>query len=1177
MTDLQINLLGPPEILWENKHLNINRRTPRTLLYFLASQNNFIGRGKLLSTFWQDSTPAVARRRLRVALSRIRSEIPVPNIIAIQNDLVGLDPTNLSVDLKYFGELKDLIGTTPWSVPTNQILPENIFKSMLSAINLWRGTQFLEGTELPNSSILDDWWYQTNLELTQLRIRLLTRISDHYFAAGKVEEALTYSRFAVESDNLNEDLHYRVLKLLVDLEHFQEARQHYLSTTKLLQDELDTQPSQQLISIYRKIQSKTKTSSPTPQSNLRLLSSIHTPFVGRKRDFSKLSSSMDNGCGTIITGESGLGKTRLVQEFCELYAPGRRILSTHCRPAEINLPFQPFIELLRNNISSSEWKNLSRTWAEPLSVLIPEILPGHKSNITPLVSINPDQNRAALFEAIRQVLLLISQKSDLVIFIDDLQWSDAASISTIAYLIERAPFNENAFLILASRADAINKNIEEILIANHTTSNLEIIDLERLNTSEISGLGRYVLGYPLEKELVDQLNQETGGNPFIVLETLRSIQKSDPHTGSAGISGKERLPLANSVYVLIKNRLGQLSPTAREICEYAAVIGTEFDPVLISNANQQSLSVTARALEELTQRNLVNAVHQSHQETTWRFIHDKIRETIIRDTNRIRLRFLHERIAQTLESNLDSQSNSQSAVLARHYEYAGNPSTAFSYWLKAAQWARQLYSSKEAMQILSHAENLIHISKEVTSDDLICDFYNEWTELAYEIEDANMIREHNNDLFNLGQSKNSKLLIGTALDGLSIACMVENQFDEGLAYTNQALTYLKQTGNANVIMNSHTNRGVYLYMLGRLNEAIQSFETALTLGNSDDDPAIQRGMANAHYQLALSQTLAGWPEIGLKNAKISLELAKNSGHHHIAVTAYLASSLALYFMADYNNAREQNSKGIEIAKRLHANRMLGYLYASRAFSDYASGKIGSAYELSLRIFELGKEHNHQEIQSLAHRIRGDIYLLLLDYEGARQEYQLGTEFGARDFWGLDSLVRFGYAQIRTGQAGPGMVNLHRGIDLAQSAGIGMVEIRGLQFLSYAHLSREEWDLTRQVTLQLEHMARVRTLPLVGLVAKFLGGIANQNLSNPKEDIEQLEYLLSMLGDVDQPYIALRILLHLVRLKEHSGFDTKREIVQITSILNQCEELAYPTNIQAAFQIFRNKVETMISG
>jgi DNA-binding SARP family transcriptional activator len=234
MTELKINLLGPPEILWENERLNINRRIPRTLLYFLASQNNFIGRGKLLSIFWQDTPPPIARRRLREALSRIRAEIPVANFITIDNDLVGLNQSYLAIDLAKFRIIQEDIGNAPWVVPSDQLLPERILHPVKNAIDLWRGTQFLEGSELPNSTYLDNWRYQTNLSLTQDRTRLLSRISDHYFAAGQFEEALTYSRLAVDSDTFNEELHYRVLRLLVDLQRYPEARQYYVSTVKML-------------------------------------------------------------------------------------------------------------------------------------------------------------------------------------------------------------------------------------------------------------------------------------------------------------------------------------------------------------------------------------------------------------------------------------------------------------------------------------------------------------------------------------------------------------------------------------------------------------------------------------------------------------------------------------------------------------------------------------------------------------------------------------------------------------------------------------------------------------------------------------------------------------------------------------------------------------------------------
>ena len=1176
MPNLKINLLGPPEILWEQERFNINRRIPRTLLYFLATQNNLIGRGKLLSIFWEDTSPPIARRRLRESLSRIRAAIPLDDFIVIENDLVGLNHPGISVDLKKFREIQDGIGSSLWVVPTDQLLPEEMFQSAKSAVDLWRGTHFLEGIELPKSTFLDDWRYQTNLNLTQNRVRLLARISDHYFSGGQFEEGLRYSKLAVDSDPYNEELHYRVLRFLIEMDRNQEASQYYLSTTKLLKDELDVRPSQQLVSMYRQIQRSTSTSSISPRTDWRLLASIRTPFVGREDEFNQIKTAMEKSNAIFISGDSGLGKTRLVQEFCGLNSTSRRIISSYCRPAEINLPFQPFIELLRNSVSSSDWKNYPITWTEPLSTILPEILPNSSSHKSPVLSISPDQNRSTLFEAIRQVFLMISRNSDLILFIDDLHWSDTETLSTIAYLIERAPFTENAFMILAARSEDTNQSLNDILFANHTASNLINLELGKLNQDEISGLGRYVLGYPLEKDMVNQLDLETGGNPFIVLETLRSIRGIDTISGLSGISGQPKLPLADSVYSLVKERLGQLSPAAREICENAAIIGIEFDPILISQANKQPLSITARAIEELKQRNIIESVHRPNQEITWRFIHDKIRESIIRDTSRIRLRILHESIANTLEAKFGSQTRSQAALLARHYEYAGRATTALNYWLQAAQWARQLFSSSEALRILSHAENIVLTSSDSINDELIHDFYVEWTELSYEIEDSEQIRKHNNRLYEIGQAKKSKLLIGTALVGNSVACLVENEFEDGLAYTNQAIPYLKTTDNAFEIMSSHTNRGVYLYMLGRLNEAIESFELALSLGNADEDTSILRGMANAHYHLGLSQTLAGWPELGLKNAKTSLELANDIGHHHIAVTAYLASSLAYYFMADYKKARRDNTIGIEIAKKLQANRMLGYLYVAKAFLEYSAGNLGSAYELSDAIYNIGEQHNHHELQSIALRIRGDIYMLLQSYEEALQEFQLGSEFGRHDFWGIDNLVRKGYSEIQTGQLETGMINLHRGIDLARAAGFGMVEIRGMQLLSIAHASRKEWQLTGKITDQLDQMARIRGLPMVGILAKIFIGMGEFDEKKSESSLDQLDYLLKMLGDEDQPYIAIRILIQKFMLKKRSNIDPHREVMQIREILDRCEKLAYPQKIQAAFQRYKGEIKYLIS-
>lgn len=1173
MTDLQINLLGPPEIRYEQQLINVKRRIPRTLLFYLASQGNFVGRGKLLNLFWEDSSPNVARRRLREALSRIRAEIPDSNVLTIHYDLVGLDTTKSCVDQRSFLDLQDSIGNQPWTIPPDKSLPETTLQSMIRAANLWRGSQFMEGAELPNTRQLENWWQQTNSQLTHLRTRLFTRICDHYRVSGQLEDALKFVHKALESDNLNEDLHFKVLSLLIEMGQYQEARQYYSFVAKLLNDELDTQPSQQLVSIYRQIQRRTLSNFQSSQLDWRILASVHTPFVGRQPEFLQLQDAMDNGGGCIVSGESGLGKTRLAQEFCELFANERRIFVTHCRPAEINLPFQPFIELLRNQISTTEWQYLSKIWVEPLTLLLPELSSLQLSQNLTITSFDPDQNRSTLLEAIRQVFLLVAQKNNLVLFLDDVQWADEASLSTISYLIERPPFDHKALIILAARTDEVNENLNHFLSSNHNSSRLNYIGLERLGSKEISSLGRYVMGYPLGQELVDQLEYETGGNPFIILETLRSLQVSKTHSGT---SSHSKLPLAKSVYSLIQNRIERLSPLARETSEFAAVLGMEFDPEVISIASQHNFSIIARAIEELNQRNFIEAINRPSQATFWRFIHDKIRETILLDTNPIRLRFLHEHIARALEISLDSRKGSQAAVLAQHYELAGKVAPALNYWLKAAQWARQLFTAGEAHQIFSRSEKLILDSADVISDELIHDFYAEWTEMAYEVQDVQTIREQNSTLLKLGRERRSQLLIGTALDGLSDACMAENLFEEGLTYTNQAISCLNQTDNDFEKMDTHIHRGVFLYMLGRINEAIQSFELALTLGDSDENPQIQRAMANCHYQLALTQTLAGFPKLGLEQASISLKKANNIGHHHTAVTAYTASSLAYYYMADYNKARQDNKEGIELAKRIQANRMLGYLYAIKSFLDIASGDLGAACNSAQIVSKIGKDYDYQEIRSISHRILGDIFLLLEAPSKACEFFQQGLDLGSRNFWGLDNLIRLGYAQIRNNQIESGMHNLIRGIDLAKSTGLGIITIMGNLFLSYAHIYLEEWELARQISSSLEKQAHRRSMFLVQAMSQITQGISESKIGVRSVSIEQLQSTLDTYADIEYPFIELRTLIRLIKAKQQSGLDTNEDTERVNEILDYFERNAYPEYILQAVLEFRQKQLKLIS-
>jgi predicted ATPase len=435
-----------------------------------------------------------------------------------------------------------------------------------------------------------------------------------------------------------------------------------------------------------------------------------------------------------VLGESGLGKTRLVQEFCQTLAGDRRILLMHGRQAEGNLPFQPFIELFRNSLSPEEWLSLSPIWAGHLAVLLPELLVMRPDLETFPAPSDPSRSSALLYESIRQVLVLIAQNGPLILFLDDAHWADEATLAAVAYLLERPPFDLQALLILAYRKEEANPNLENLLSIARPASMFRSIPLSRLSPDEIFQLGRSILGALPDSQFIQHLAQGTGGNPLFILETLRALKEPIQQSEVAGL----RLPTAESIQTLIRSRLRRLTPEAREVLETAAIIGSEFDPEVISQVNEKNLAEVGASLDELETHTLVEPLSIPPQPIRYGFIHDKFREIILEELKPMRTVHLHRRVAHTLAANPGIQSERQAAVIAQHYEAGGEAANAFKFWLEAGEHARRLYSSQDAMRIFKHAESLIDISGNQIPDEPIRQLYSEWTQVAFTIEDERM-------------------------------------------------------------------------------------------------------------------------------------------------------------------------------------------------------------------------------------------------------------------------------------------------------------------------------------------------------------------------------------------------------------------------------------------------------
>jgi len=133
---LMIHMLGQPRIFWGDQQIVIQRKLARIFIYYLACQKSMIGRSDLVVVFWPDSPNS--RQHLRDLLSKLRAELPDPDIILTDRDWIGLDYAKVNSDVLIFEDLYEQL-SLPFLNIENRPLPEAIYRKMLNAINMWSG------------------------------------------------------------------------------------------------------------------------------------------------------------------------------------------------------------------------------------------------------------------------------------------------------------------------------------------------------------------------------------------------------------------------------------------------------------------------------------------------------------------------------------------------------------------------------------------------------------------------------------------------------------------------------------------------------------------------------------------------------------------------------------------------------------------------------------------------------------------------------------------------------------------------------------------------------------------------------------------------------------------------------------------------------------------------------
>lgn len=1030
---LRINLFGAPAVYDESgKPLVIRRRLTRALLYYIAAQGRPITRDHLIDRFWPDEPLDKARALLRDGLGKAREALPDKELLQATRDSVTLDYRRVSVDLLEIQSLLETIKAGTRKLPENLPLPAEIYRQMLKVMQTWDGRSFLPGGDVEYSDDLSDWMRQAEEEITRELARISKRLARHEAASGHPDQANRWLKTALQFDEFDAEIHQAILENYLKSDLLKDAQAYFESLENTFGDRGDYPRG--VRALEPRIYAAPSSDIPALPPDWNVRQSLQVPFIGQEEILEQMERAYRTGGGVLIYGEAGAGKTRLVQEFFRRQKGFPRLMLASCQPLESGMPFSPWISLLRNSISQAEWRKLDANWADSLSLLLPELGQFRNPSI-PAPPKTPDVSRSALLEAVHKTLLLIANKGPIILFLDDVHWADESTLAIVAYLLREEFFSQGrGLLVMTARIEEQNAQLDRFLLASYPLP-ARRLEMRALTSEEIAELCEQVLSRPLPFSIVGQLGQDTGGNPFFLLEILSRLQETYP---ADELADAENLPLPASISELVKARLSTLTPEARELFSIGAVMGSSFELAVIEKAVSFSPEQVIDALDALDATRLVRSLPGDRP--IYAFRHEKIRESLLNELSPGRKRLLNQKCALVLEEYHGSQKDVVASKLALHYEAAGDLLKAFEYWKIAAKNAYRLASFYECTEAYHRAERLLPRAVGLT-DEQIYEMYTAWITLASDNDDAAELERLSQSLGALGRERGSDLLAGTSFTAQGEARMARNQFEQAYEAAMQAYAHVARSGNTAEMARLMARQGIYLRMMGRIRDAQGWFSKVLHVTRDATEPSLVISRADANHQMSMTENLSGFPARALEYTRRSLEDAETAGYSYGKIIAHSSLGFSYYLKGELAKGREACLQGLSLLGQIAAWRMVVYLDVYCAMNEIEMGLLGPAWKHAQHAIDLGRKYGHGKTMSLGYRLLGDIHAYLLNFKKAQRAYDQGIAAAGEHFIGSESLYRRGYCLACQGDE-HGLAQIAQAMESAETLGLGAILTQG---------------------------------------------------------------------------------------------------------------------------------------
>jgi DNA-binding SARP family transcriptional activator len=671
--------------------INFDTRKAIALLAVVAVRGEPQSRETLAALLWPERDEVHAGGALRRTLSVARGGLGEGGL-TVQGRSIGLGSTAWT-DV---GQLLATLALVRGHHPAGEQACDRCLGRLRRAPALVRG-RFLEGFTLRDSPEFDDWAAETAAALERDAAEALDRLADALAARGIVPDALAVARRRLRLDPLHEAAHRRVMELLAAAGDRAGAIRQYRECVRVLDDELGVAPLPETTALYHRIAAGAVSRAeaeprpvppPTPKAPRPAL-----PFVGRIDEMSVLlaawRASADGGRLVLLEGEPGIGKSRLVDELRKQVADGgARVLALRAQEGESTLPYAPIADALDGALIGHGSRSSLMGLPDWVLGELTRIVPGTGALRPALPDPPPIDGPGAevrMVDALaRAMLASVAGPRPGLMFLDDAQWSDAATLGEIAYLARRIDRQPLCLVVARRSSDPGSDLLADAIAVVRRGGRLVELHPDRLTQEQVGELVRRV-GAAIP---VESLFAETEGIPFYIAEYLAVAGGGPVGSGETPIGIRE----------LQSRRIAALSEPSRQVLAAAAVIGRGFDLELIRATSGRSPAEVAVALEELIGRGIVRETATANGAPRYDFDHAKTREVAYESASLARRRLLHRRAALALQPRSGRPAgHAQAAAIARHLRAAGEERAAARFLRIAGDEAAAVFANAEAL------------------------------------------------------------------------------------------------------------------------------------------------------------------------------------------------------------------------------------------------------------------------------------------------------------------------------------------------------------------------------------------------------------------------------------------------------------------------------------------------